>query len=352
MESILYLLIGAYTMGISDGIYVYKFDTNNGQATYISRVEVDNPSYIETGNGVDMYAVSENFGEDEACYANALHFDKNNGELKFLNSQETFGASPCYIITEPKSKHVLTANYAGGSITVFPTQADTLLPPTQLILFDGAGSDPKRQDMPHLHCVKLSPDGKYLFAADLGTDLIYRYDINLVSDSAFVKEESLKTYKLEPGSGPRHLTFAPNGKYLYLINELGGTVVAFSYNNGDIQEIQTIKADTVNGKASADIAIRPDGKFLYASNRNKNDGIAIFSVNQDNGSLSKVGYQNTGRHPRNFTISPNGKYLLAACKDSDVVEIYEIDGQTGLLRKLDKDITDVETPVCVKFVTN
>ncbi|MDR0537873.1 MAG: lactonase family protein [Tannerellaceae bacterium] len=351
MDSVLYLLIGAYTLGISDGIYVYKFDMNTGQATYVSQVTVDNPSYIETGNGEFMYAVSENQDEEESCYANTLRFDKTKGELTLLNSQETFAASPCYIVADPQSKHVITANYAGGSLSVFPTHADTLMPVMQLVLFDGSGPDTTRQDMPHLHCVKISPDGNFLFAADLGSDMIYRYEINRMADSLFLKEESLKSFKLASESGPRHLTFHPNGKYLYIINELAGTVVGFNYNNGDLSEFQTVKADTEGGRASADIAIRPDGKFLYASNRNKNDGIAIFSINPDNGNLTKVAYQHTSLHPRNFTISPNGSFLIAACKDSDVVEIYAIDEQSGLLSKLDQDITNVEMPVCVKLVS-
>jgi 6-phosphogluconolactonase (cycloisomerase 2 family) len=351
MDSLLYLLIGAYTMGLSEGIYVYKFNQETGESTYVSKVEVENPSYIETGNGVYMYAVSENSGEDEVCYANALRFDKSKGELTLLNRQETFAASPCYVIADPVRKHVVTANYAGGSISVFPLRADTLQPVSQLLLFEGTGADTVRQAMPHVHCVKLSPDGKYLFAADLGTDMIYRYEVNVEGDtSGYVKEAGLKSFKLPPGSGPRHITFHPNNKYLYLINELSGAVTGFNYDDGELSQFQTIQADTVGGRASADIAVSRDGKFLYASNRNKNDGIAIFSINPQDGKLTKTGYQSTAKHPRNFTLTPNGKYLLAACMNSDVIEVYEINANTGLLKKINKDITGVDSPVCVKLV--
>ena len=154
---------------------------------------------------------------------------------------------------------------------------------------------------------------------------------------------------MKAGSGPRHLTFSPNGHYAYLINELSGTVIAFEYKDGDLKEMQTIAADTVNAQGSADIHISPDGKFLYASNRLKADGIAIFNIHPDNGMLSKAGYQLTGIHPRNFIITPNGKYLLVACRDSNVIQVYERDADTGLLTDVQQDIK-VDKPVCIKFV--
>ncbi|MDR2533496.1 MAG: lactonase family protein [Tannerellaceae bacterium] len=358
MNSIFYLLIGAYTMGLSDGIYVYKFNDATGQATYVGKTIVDNPSYIETTNGTYIYAVSENpynRSEDDdqsvSSYANALRFDKATGHLTLVNSQETFAASPCYIIVDSARRHALTANYAGGSITVFHIDTDSLQPIEQMIIFDGSGLDAARQDMPHLHCVKISPDSKYLFAADLGTDNIHRYDLNH-SGAPFLREETHKSFPLPPGSGPRHLTFHPGGQYLYLINELSGTVTAFNYNNGDIVAFQTIQADTVGGRASADIAISPNGKYLYASNRNKADGIAIFSINPASGSLAKVGYQPTALHPRNFTLTPSGRFLIAACMQSNVIEIYAIDPETGLLRKTDNDIAGIDSPVCVKLIEN
>ena len=154
---------------------------------------------------------------------------------------------------------------------------------------------------------------------------------------------------MKAGSGPRHLTFSPNGHYAYLINELSGTVIAFEYKDGDLKEMQTIAADTVNAQGSADIHISPDGKFLYASNRLKADGIAIFNIHPDNGMLSKAGYQLTGIHPRNFIITPNGKYLLVACRDSNVIQVYERDADTGLLTDVQQDIK-VDKPVCIRFV--
>lgn len=207
--------------------------------------------------------------------------------------------------------------------------------------------------MPHLHCVRITPDGKYLLADDLGTDQIHKFNINPNANAdnkeKFLTKGTPESFKVAPGSGPRHLIFNSDGKFAYLINEIGGTVIAFRYADGMLDEIQTVAADTVNAQGSGDIHLSPDGKYLYASNRLKADGVAIFKVNETNGTLTKVGYQLTGIHPRNFIITPNGKYLLVACRDTNVIQIFERDQATGLLTDIKKDIK-VDKPVCLKFV--
>jgi 6-phosphogluconolactonase (cycloisomerase 2 family) len=350
MDSLLYLLIGAYTAGLSEGVYLYRFDAAGGDTRYVCSVEMENPSYMDGGDGAHLYAVMEN--TDSPSYAATLFFDREREKLTRVNRQETFASAPCYIATDSARTHAVTANYGGGSISVFGIRADTLLPLKQLIILEGSGADSVRQGAPHLHCVKFSPDGKYLFAADLGTDRIYRYSVNgAANDTAdFLLEETVKPFKLKDGSGPRHLTFHPSGEYMYVINELSGAVTGFRYNGGELAEFQTIQADTLGARASADIGITPDGNYLYASNRNGGDGIAIFSINASDGRLTKTGYQPTGRHPRKFVISPDGRYLLVASLHSSLVEVFEIDAETGLLRDTGKSITDVDTPVFLMFI--
>lgn len=345
------MLVGTYTAGDSKGIYSFRFDEETGTATALSEAEVENPSYLTpSADGKYVYAVSE-FNNEQAA-VNAFAFDKEKGTFQLLNSQKTGGEDPCYIITN--GNNVITANYSGGSISVFPLAKDgSLLPASDIIEFEGSGADKERQEKPHLHCVCITPDGKYLFADNLGTDQIHKFIINPNADAenkeSFLKEGSPAVFEVDAGSGPRHLTFAPNGNYAYLINELSGTVIAFEYKDGDLEEIQTIAADTVGAKGSGDIHISPDGKFLYASNRLKADGIAIFRIDSENGKLTKAGYQLTGIHPRNFIITPNGKYLLVACRDSNVIQVYERNADTGLLSDIHKDIR-VDKPVCIKFV--
>lgn len=349
MDNFLHLLVGTYTKGSSKGIYVYRFDTLTGDSEYISVAEAENPSFLASGsNGNYIYAVSEN--GDDPSFANAFSFDRSVGELKLINREPTEGEGACNIVVDNAGKHVLTANYGGGSITVFEVNSDGgISPASQIIEFEGRGADRERQREPHLHCVRFSPDNRFIFATDLGTDKIYRFDINNSDDGQFIKEETLKTFKVADGSGPRHFVFHPCGKFMYVINELAGTVVVFACDNGELREVQTVQADMLKARGSGDIGICPKGNFLYASNRLKGDGIAIFSVDHLTGQLTKVGYQTTGIHPRNFIITPNGRYMLVANKDSHNIEVYEIEQTSGLLTNINKDIK-INMPVCLLLI--
>ena len=349
-----YLLIGTYTSETSTGIYVYTFDEETGEVTYVNETKAVNPSYLAISSDERfVYAVSET-GRD-AALAYAFSFDKKDGKLSLLNTQPTNGAAPCYISTDRSGRFVVTANYSGGNVSVFPLATDGSLQPLEKVFgFEGMGaSDANRRIRSHLHCAVFSPDGRYLFAADLGTDLLHKFTTS--TTAPFLTTGTPDAYKLEAGSGPRHLTFHPNGNYAYLINELSGKVTAFHYSNGNLEPFQYIVSDTsegVGGKGSADIHVSPDGKFLYASNRVTSENIAIFSIRSD-GRLTLVGHQPTGIHPRNFIITPNGKYLLAASMNSSLIQIFEIDKQTGLLKEdKSKLITAINQPVCLKFVSN
>ncbi len=344
------MLVGTYTSGSSKGIYTYRFDQESGIATALSEAEVSNPSYLNlSADGNFVYSVSENKG-DEAVVS-SFSFNRENGTLRLLNQQPTHGDAPCYVITN--GKQVVTANYGGGSITVFPLADDgSVLPSLAVIPFEGSGPDPDRQKKPYLHCVQFTPDGKHLLADDLGTDKIHNFDVDQQADATngktFLAVGTPEAYRVAPGSGPRHLTFSPDGRYAYLINEISGTVTAFSYTDGKLEEFQTIQSDTLDAQGSADIHISPDGKFLYSSNRLQADGIAIFSRNTQDGRLTRIGQQFTGVHPRNFIITPNGKFLLVACRDSNVIQIFRRNETTGLLTETEHEIL-LDKPVCIKF---
>lgn len=338
------MLVGTYTNGSSKGIYTFHFNQETGTSAILDSLKLSNPSYlVSSENGKFVYAVSE-MGDSTSALS-ALSFNKETGMLRLLNTERTLGTSPCYVATN--GKEVVTANYGGGNMSVFPLRKDGTLAPVDT-LFEGAatGPDTMRQLTPHIHCTLFSPEGKYIFATDFSADRILRF---VLHPQSVTPHPSIETTDIEPGSGPRHLTFAPNGKYAYLISELSGKITAFSYNDGKLQQIQSITADTIAARGSADIHLSPDGKYLYASNRLKEDGIAIFSVNSDNGTLAKVGYQLTGLHPRNFNITPNGKYLLVACRDSNIIQVYKRDQNTGLLNNIHNDI-NIDKPVCIQFV--
>jgi len=349
MNDILHLLVGTYTSGNSKGIYIFRFDSQTGDSRYTNMTEVENPSYmVACKERRYIYAVSEN--QDKPSYVNALTFDKYKERLTLLNRQYSIGDGPCNIEINNYRTHVLTANYGSGNISVLNVNTyGPLYEASQVIGFEGKGPDEERQDAPHIHCVKFSPDNRYIFATDLGTDKIYRFTIDQNERDKYIKKETMKSFQVSAGSGPRHFIFHPCGKFLFLINELAGTVTSFSYNNGNLQEVQTIQAGVPDAKGGGDIAICPNGYFLYASNRLKDDGICIFSIDYLSGRLTKVGYQRTGIHPRNILMSPNGKFLLVACRDSNLIEVYKIDHNTGLLKNIKKDIS-IDLPVCMELI--
>jgi len=345
-----YMLVGTYTSGTSEGIYVYRLDEETGTIEYVSVAKAVNPSYLAVSTDERyVYSVGES-GKEAVAYA--FSFDKKTGKLNLLNVQPTNSPGPCYISTDRAGRFVVTANYSGGSVSVFPLAADgSLQSVAKVFEFEGSGPDANRQTKPYLHCAVFSPDRQYLFAPDLGSDQLHKFTTG--NATPFLTKGNPEAYKVEPGSGPRHLTFHPNGQFAYLINELSGKVTVFRYTNSHLEPVQYIASDTsegIGGKGSADIHVSPDGKFLYASNRANTNNIAIFSINDADGKLTLVGHQPTGQHPRNFIITPNGKYLIAAGMNSNLIQFFEIDKKTGLLKEdTSKQIT-INRPVCLKFV--
>ncbi|MDD2293013.1 MAG: lactonase family protein [Bacteroidales bacterium] len=346
----LYLVVGSYADAEQEGIRLYTFDEITADFDSVSSLKgVSNPSYLEpSANGNRIYAISED-GEASAS-ASAIALNKEQGAMTLMGRELTYSGGPCYIALSPDGRFAVTAEYSGGSITVFPIGEDGKLNPhSQQIFFTGHGLDERRQAQPHLHCVAFTPDGKYLVANDLGSDRTYVFAVEDTISNKLLQNRLVYDIHLEPGSGPRHICFHPAGQFAYLINEISGMVTVFSYREEKLEPVQYIAADTVGAHGSGDIHISPDGKYVYASNRLKSDGIAIFEVNQIDGTLTKVGYRPTGIHPRNFVISPNGKYLLVACRDDNMIQIFKRDLQTGLLEDTGRSIA-ASKPVCLKFV--
>ena len=343
-ENELTLLVGTYTDTGSKGIYTYRLNTETLQTTLLTETEVENPSFMAVSEDSKMvYAVSE-IAEKKAV-VNAYRFDKVSGELAFLNKMSV-GDGPCYIWLHEEASFVATANYNAGSISVCPISEDGLLGLNrESYQYVATGPDSTRQEQSHLHCIQASPDGKMLFATDLGGDVIYKYKVVNVENKEL---ESQGPISLKPGSGPRHLTFNTKGDKAYLINELSGMVSVFDYDGKTLKEVQSILSDTSYARGSADIHLSPDNRFLYASTRLKGDGISIFKVDEK-GLLSRIGYQATEPHPRNFAISPSGNLLLVASRDSDCIQLFSRNNETGLLTDTHKKI-NVKHPAFVKCI--
>ncbi len=322
----LLLFTGSYSAPDSAGIKVFGFDQTTGEITPVGGVSgVSNPSFIAVDADRRLvYAVGEDSGN--ASTANVLSYNEDASVMTLEQSVATGGCAPCHIALSPDKSRLFTANYMGGSVSAFALDSSGMIADTACVIqFHGIGTDSIRQSQPHLHQITFMPRTSTLLANDLGLDKIYMIDTPYVGQP--VGEISVR-----PGSGPRHTAYHPGGNFAYTLTEISGEILVFDISGGNMKLVQTIAADTLGAQGSADIHLSPDGQYLYASNRLQGDGIAIFRVDDFSGTLAKAGYQSTGAHPRNFVISPNGKFLLVACRDTDSIEVYERNGHTGLLR--------------------
>lgn len=346
-----HILVGTYTTGRSEGIYLFRFNSDAGDLTLEhTQKGVVNPSYLVLSpDGQYVYAVNEL--SSGTGTVSAFQYDQQQARLSFINKQSSEGASPCYITTDQNQKHVIVGNYGGG-LSVFPIEKDGSLGGSiQTIHHGGSSINKSRQERSHVHATVFSPDGHYLFVADLGTDkvYVYKYDSN---DKEPLKPASSPFVNVAPGSGPRHITFSHSGKYAYVVHELTAEVSAYEYEAGSLSHIQAISMTAPNFKGevgAAAIHISPDDQFLYASNRLEANEITIYKITE-NGTLELVGRQSTlGKTPRDFTIDPTGRYLLVANQDSDTILVFERDRETGILSATDIKV-EVGNPVCLKFV--
>ena len=337
------LLVGTYTDGnTSNGVYLYSFDQNTGACELLDTAKAGNPSFIIASEDLKhAYSVSE---YDDGRQG-VISYDLTGSSIDVLNSRsadiDASGAAPCNIIVAGGC--VITSNYTGGTLTAFP------------ILEDGSLGEGIQQFVPavedglvhHMHCCVKSPDGKYLFVCDLGADRIYRFTIGTGANPLMDMTIAYQ-FDSEVHPGPRHMVFSQDGRFAYLIHELGDFLTVFAYSDGTLEHMSTGLAYDGEGHGSADIHLTPEGGYLYASHRLKKDGISIFKVSGD-GSVQNVGYCETGIHPRNFAISPDGRYLLCACRDSNCIEFYAIDPATGALTDTGARI-EIPAPVCVQFL--
>lgn len=346
-----FLFVGTFTTGKSEGIYVYQFNTETGKFTYKSVGKgMKDPSYLTiSADKKFVYAAGENTPKEATIHT--LSFDKKTANLNLLNTQITNGERSCHVSMDKSGKWVFVANYRTGNFSIFPIEKDGKLGKvTQTIQHEGKGANPERQEKAHAHSTYIQPDNKHLWVVDLGLDKVMYYDFD--EKTGKVSPSNPAFTKIEDGSGPRHLDFHPNRKFVYSINELSSTVCAFENQNGILKQIQNISAlptDYSGRKWGADIHVSPDGKFLYASNRAA-DNIAIFSIDAQTGLLTNIGFEaSAGKTPRNFMITPEGNFLLAANQESDNIVIFRRNKTTGMLMKADE--ISVPNPVCLKMIS-
>jgi 6-phosphogluconolactonase len=343
----------------SQGIYLSRLNLATGALSAPTlAAETENPSFLAVHPTQNfLYSVGEigNFEGTTTGSVSAFGIDRASGMLKAINRQSSGGGGPAHISADPKGRAVLVANYGGGSVAVLPIEpGGALKAATSVDQHTGSSVNPQRQKSPHAHSIKLNPPATHAYSADLGIDkvLIYAYD----GDKGTIAPNEPPFASLAPGAGPRHLAFHPNGRYVYVINEILLTVTAFAVDpkNGGLTEVQTITTLPEGVAAqptfsTAEVQVHPSGRFLYGSNRG-HDSITVFAIDQASGKLTFVQNEPTqGSTPRGFGIDPGGAYLLAANQRSDSVVVLRIDPKSGRLSPAGVKI-DVPSPVCVVFV--
>jgi 6-phosphogluconolactonase len=361
-DTVRYIFVGTYTRadtsteGNSIGIYVLKLNLKSGALQKVAvSPATSNPSFLTLHPSMKyLYAVNENGGKGPSDFGSvsAFRIDSSSHQLQFLNSVSSKGKDPCYISLDPTGNFVLVANYSSGNVSLLPLSNDGTLKEASSVMQDqGKGPNASRQEGPHAHMISPDPLGKFIYATDLGTDQMRCYTLDAQ------KKQLLNTghvTSLTSGAGPRHIAFHRQHSWIYIINELNGTIEAFNQNISTgilsrFQIISTLPASTKIPADCADIHITPSGKYLYASNRGENSSIAMYSINETTGELSLIGHQSTkGRIPRNFAIDPAGTFLLVANQESNNIVTFRIDSVTGKLIDINQEIS-IPMPVCIKF---
>lgn len=344
-----HLLVGTYTSpGKSEGIYVYEFNTENGDMRYKSKVILESPSYFAVSTDRKfVYSV----GESKESKISALSFEAKTGELKLINSRPSGSAGPTHISVDAQRKYVFAANYGGGSLTALPIEKDgSLGSDIQDVKHEGKSV---AKNKPFVHSAVISPDNKFVFAADLGTDKINIYRFNAKNRPKPLSLAAQPFALLDPGAGPRHSVFHPNKKYFYSVTELNSKVYAFEYKNGRLKQIQSISMipeDFTSPGHGADIQVSEDGKFLYANTRSIVNEIAIFSIDQTNGKLSLVDKQpSLGKSSRTFAIDPTANWVISTSQGTNELIVFKRNQETGKLTPTGQKVS-IDKPSLVKFV--
>ena len=345
--------VGTYTSKGSEGVYIYHLDASTGALIPVGKATgLENPSFLAIDpKGRCVYAVRESGRGGSAVVA--LSRNAATGELTILNEQPSGGQGPCYVSLDREGRFALVANYNSGHVAVLPIADDGRLQPASCVVqHKGSSVNPARQKGPHAHSILLDPANRYALAADLGIDkvMVYRFD----SEQGKLLPNDPPFAQCVPGSGPRHIAFAPSGKYVYVIEEISSTVEVFAYDAdvGTLKPLQRISAlpeGFTGASTCADIHMHPGGRFLYGSNRGHNS-IVIYAVDDTTGTLRLLGHEPTqGKNPRNFAIDPSGTFLLAANQDSGTIVSFRINQDTGALSPTGQ-VCKVSMPVCVTMV--
>jgi 6-phosphogluconolactonase len=349
--------IGTYTKkegfvdGKANGIYLMNKKTDGALEMVMTVAEITNPSYvIISKDGNNLYAVSE-LGEGDSdsgfIYAYKINDDYSLTELGKLSTE---GFAPCHINIDNTDTFVFVSNYVGGIVMEYKRNDDGSL--TKIAKLELNEINPlENTGNSHAHAVTIPENNQFIYISDLGNDKIWIYDFD--QDTGLLTPNQQPFVELTKGAGPRHFEFAPSQKYAYSINELNSTVTTFSYDSisgklNNLQTISTLPENYEGNNSCAEIAVHPNGKFLYASNRGHNS-IAAFEMDQNTGKLQTINHQSTqGDFPRFFTLNENGTMIYVANQNTSTISFLKIQ-ENGSLSASYLDPVEVKTPVCIDF---
>ncbi|WP_339408274.1 lactonase family protein [Pseudomonas helleri] len=359
------LLVGSYTQGKSQGIYRLQFNSDSGRITPepLQVFKTANPSWLTLSKDQQrLFVVNENGKgqSDVVGRISSLAIDPKTNELSLINQVKSLGEEPTHSSLSADERYLFVANYGvhedpGGSLAVLPiNDQGQLQAVTQMSSHQASLVNPERQMSAHVHSVVSSPDGKFVFANDLGADkiFVYRYDPAANVEHPLVAANPAAV-ELPAGSGPRHLLFSKDGKHAYLTTEMSAQVFVFDYADGHLKQRQAV--DLAHGqpqekRAAGALHTSADGKFLYVSNRGKANELLVFTIDPMTGELTEIQRRSVeGDHPREFTLSPNGKFVLVANQMSNAIVVIERDAKTGKLGKTVQTLP-MDAPSDVKFI--
>lgn len=346
------IFISSFAAGEKGSIQAFGVDSKSGSLKPLQQTTgVENPFFLAVSRDQKfLYSIhAKNFGGKDNEQVAAYQIEGRGGQLKLLNRQSALGTAACYLDVDATGKSVLVANYSSGSVASLPVQSDgSLGESASFVQHVGSSVNLARQKEPHAHCIVVSPDNRFVFAADLGLDQILSYRLD--AKTAKLTPNDPPFAKSPAGAGPRHLTFSPNGKHVYVINEIANSVSVFQYDTekGTLkvqQTISTVPTDFKGTSHCADLKITPNGRFLYGTNRG-HDSIAAYRI-ADDGTLSLIGIEpSLGNGPQNLAIMPGGELLLCANMPGNSVVVFRIDSQTGRLNAVGEPIA-ITSPSCI-----
>ncbi len=350
----MFVYFGTHASGPGKGFSLAHFDTDTGALTKPKFLIADEmPAFfVIHPDGHHLYTCNSTNTLHGEGWISAYAIEPKTGQLTFLNRKSSGGSNPSYITLDKTSRFALVANYQGGNVTVTAIKPDgSLGDRTGSDQHTGHSVNPERQTQPYAHSIIVDPSNRFALSADLGVDKLYIYrfdehDGSLMPIPPFVA--------VKPGSGPRHVKFHPNARWVYLINELANTVTGFNWNaaKGSLAEFQTIStlpAGFTGSNTAAELEIHPNGRFLYGSNRG-HDSLVVFAIDPANGKLSLVEHVSSrGKLPRNFTFDPTGRWILCTNHGSDNAVVFRVDDATGKLARLGLPI-EVPFPFCERFL--